>query len=101
MIFLYDFLVPFKETSSTRTQLFKVKNRDQSLLKLFELENTVVTDSSYVLLDKLEIIHPLHQGLFLFQFRLNHIRIHFLLENKLEVVVRESLTVPDEVEVVQ
>ena len=54
-----------------------------------------------ILSDEFKLCHPLHNILLLFEASLNHTGIDFLFKDKLEIIIRISLMIPDEVEMVE
>ena len=91
----------FEESCSSRTQLLKIKNGNESFFQLFQLKDTVIIDSRIVFLDEFKLVHSLHDILLLLEFGFRDIRIDFLQEDEFEVICRKSLSISDEVEMVQ
>lgn len=100
-IFFHELVVSLEEGGSAWTKLFEIQNRSQPLYDLFKLKDTAVADSCMILPDDLKLCHSFHDVLLLLQSRFDYTSVDLFLEDELKIVIRVSLTIPDEVEMIE
>jgi len=95
-----DLIVFLEEGDPAGTELLQGQDGSTGVGYFLQLEDAVVAYSSNVLLDELEIFHPLHNFIFLLQASFNGTGIDLFFEDELDVITGVVLTIAYEIEVV-
>ena len=67
----------FEEGRSRGANFLEVEDRNESFFQFFQLEYAIIADAGIIFFDDLKFVHPMHDVIFLFQFRLRNIGIDF------------------------